>query len=179
MTDADPSHESGSQRVLVGLSKIGLLLRSQAWQQAEGLQLTPTQAQILGFVQTRTPEPVRTTDIADALGVTVQTASNAVGALLKKELLRKQTHPDDARAVALFLTDQGARQAQAAAMWPDFLMAAVDGLSLAEQDMLLRALVKMIRGLQQRGQIPVSRMCTTCRYFQPGVHADPRAPHHC
>lgn len=64
-------------------------------------------------------------------------------------------------------------------MWPDFLMAAVDGLSLAEQDMFLRALVKMIRGLQQRGQIPVSRMCTTCRYFQPGVHADPRAPHHC
>jgi hypothetical protein len=29
------------------------------------------------------------------------------------------------------------------------------------------------------GQISPSRMCVTCRYFRPRVHADPLRPHHC
>jgi hypothetical protein len=40
-------------------------------------------------------------------------------------------------------------------------------------------LVKMIRTLQERGEIPVSRMCVTCRFFRPRVHDDPTRPHHC
>jgi hypothetical protein len=37
----------------------------------------------------------------------------------------------------------------------------------------------MIRTLQERGEIPVSRMCVTCRFFRPNVHAHPEPPHHC
>jgi hypothetical protein len=37
----------------------------------------------------------------------------------------------------------------------------------------------MIGALQQRGEIPVSRMCPTCRFFRPHVHDDPVRPHHC
>jgi DNA-binding MarR family transcriptional regulator len=172
-------NESGSLRVVVGLSKISLALRNQAWQQAEDLNLTPTQGQILSFLKARTSLPSRLTDVAEGLGVTVQTASVAIAALLKKGLLRKQKHPDDARAMALYLTAEGERIAQLAALWPDFLLAAVESLTLTEQDIFLRALVKMIRILQDQGQISVSRMCTTCRYFRPGVHPEPRAPHHC
>ena len=42
----------------------------------------------------------------------------------------------------------------------------------------MHALVKMNRTLQIQGEIPVSRMCVTCRYFQPHVHADRAQPHH-
>lgn len=172
-------NESGSLRVVVGLSKISLALRNQAWQQAEALNLTPTQGQMLSFLKARSSLPNRLTDVAEGLGVTVQTASVAIAALLKKGLLRKQKHPDDARAMALYLTAEGERIAQLAALWPDFLLAAVESLTLTEQDVFLRALVKMIRVLQEQGQISVSRMCTTCRYFRPRVHPEPQAPHHC
>lgn len=172
-------NKSGSLRVVVGLSKISLALRNQAWQQAEDLNLTPTQGQILSFLKARTSLPSRLTDVAEGLGVTVQTASVAMSALLKKGLLRKQKHPDDARAMALYLTAEGDHVAQLATLWPDFLLSAVESLSLTEQDVFLRALVKMIRILQEQGQISVSRMCTTCRYFRPGVHPEPQAPHHC
>jgi hypothetical protein len=37
----------------------------------------------------------------------------------------------------------------------------------------------MIRTLQERGRIPVARMCVSCRYFQPFRYPDPDRPHHC
>jgi hypothetical protein len=37
----------------------------------------------------------------------------------------------------------------------------------------------MIQTLQERNEIPVARMCVTCRYFRSHVYADPERPHHC
>jgi hypothetical protein len=65
------------------------------------------------------------------------------------------------------------------AAWPDFLMRAVDTLSDHEQEVFLRGLVKMVRALQEAGDISPQRLCATCRFFRPNVHPDPTAPHHC
>ena len=37
----------------------------------------------------------------------------------------------------------------------------------------------MIRTLQEKGRIPVARMCVSCRFFQPFRHDNPARPHHC
>jgi hypothetical protein len=58
-------------------------------------------------------------------------------------------------------------------------MEAVGELSAAEQAAFLRGLVTMIRTLQEKGRIPVARMCVTCRFFRPFRHDDPARPHHC
>ncbi len=58
-------------------------------------------------------------------------------------------------------------------------MKVVADLTPAEQGALLKGLMKLIRGLQVRGEIAVARMCVTCRYFRARTHADPDAPHHC
>ena len=79
----------------------------------------------------------------------------------------------------LSLTRAGRAAANRIARWPDFLLRAVDVLAPAEQAAVHVALVKMIRTLQVRGEIPVSRMCVTCRFFRPNVHDDPETPHHC
>jgi hypothetical protein len=77
------------------------------------------------------------------------------------------------------LTPDGSREAAAAAAWPDFLLEAVDELSTAEQAAFLRALVAMIRTLQEKGRIPIARMCVSCRFFRPFRHDNPARPHHC
>jgi hypothetical protein len=59
------------------------------------------------------------------------------------------------------------------------LLAAVDALDPAEQAVFLRALTRIIRELQERGEITVARMCASCRFFRPDVHADRARPHHC
>lgn len=172
-------HDAPGPRVIAGLAKIGLALKSHAWQQAGGRGLTPTQAQILTVLGARGQGGLRLSEVAEALAVTPATASDAVSALESKSLVRKRRQAADGRAVAISLTARGRREAARAAAWPDVLLEAVDELSENEQGALLRALTRIIRKLQLRGKIPVSRMCVTCSYFRPHVYPDRAAPYHC
>lgn len=174
----DPIADPANGRIVTALAKIGLALRTQAWRESETAGLTPTQGQILALLRAQA-DGLRLGAIAEALAVTPQTASNAVAALAAKKLVAKRPSRDDSRALALTLTRAGARSADATSRWPDFLLAAIDTLNAAEQGMFLRGLMKIVRTLQTRGQIPVARICVTCRFFRPHVHDDPAAPHHC
>jgi hypothetical protein len=117
--------------------------------------------------------------IAAGVAISDPTACDAVQTLVKKGLVRKVPVPADRRARRISLTVSGRREATRAAGRPGFLADAVASLPPIEQEALLRGLVKTIRALQETGEIPVSRMCVTCRYFRPNVHDDPRRPHHC
>jgi DNA-binding MarR family transcriptional regulator len=171
--DADPL----GARVVTGLAKVGLATRHRAW--SEGHGLSPLQGQILALLRSRAGGGLRLSDIAHTLAVTAPTASVAVQTLERKGLVRKLRTAGDARARVISLTDAGQQEALRVSGWADFLLSAVDTLTASEQEAFLRGLVKMIVTLQERGEIPVSRMCATCRYFRPRVHADPAKPHHC
>lgn len=173
----DRQSEPLGARIAAGLHKIGLALRHQAWQAAGGGGIRPTQGQIL--VALAAGAELRPTAIAERLAVSLPTVSDSVRVLVDKGLVVKVPDRDDARATRLRLTPAGRREAAGASSWPDFLVAAVDSMSGPEQEAFLAALVKMIHALQVRGQIPVSRMCTSCRFFRPYEHDDGKRPHHC
>jgi hypothetical protein len=59
------------------------------------------------------------------------------------------------------------------------LLNAVGELSELEQAVFLRGLVKMIRKLQEQGQIPIAKLCVTCKFFQPNRYPDSDRPHYC
>lgn len=175
----DDGSEPAAQRITAGLAKLGAALRSRAWRAADARGLTPTQGEVLGFLRSRAPLPVRLSAVAEALQTSAPTASDAVAALVRKGLVERGRDDDDARAVALRLTQAGHGESQRAAEWPDFMLRAVETLPQVEQEALLRALVRMIRELQLRCEIPVARLCVTCRYFRPYAHGTGDAPHHC
>lgn len=174
----DAISEPTAKRVTHGLAKVGLVLKSRAWKGAGSERLTPTQGQIVALLHGY-PAGLRLSAVADTLGVTAPTASDAVAALVSKGLVARGQAADHHRALALRLTPDGEAVAARIADWPDFLMRAVRTLSSQEQTVFLRGLVKMIRVLQEAGDIPVQRMCVTCLHFRPNVHADPLNPHHC
>jgi DNA-binding MarR family transcriptional regulator len=180
MTAVDPlpPDEPLARRVTTGLAKVGLALKHQAWAEAGGRGLTPTQGQVLALLRA-SPAGLRLGVLAGQLGVTAATTSDSVGALQRKGLVTKLPLASDGRGVLVRHTPAGMREAAAAAAWPDFLLEAVDELSEAEQAAFLRGLITMIRTLQTRGRIPVARMCVSCRFFQPFRHPDGRLPHHC
>jgi DNA-binding MarR family transcriptional regulator len=180
MSGADPlpPDESLDRRVTTGLAKIGIALKQQAWAEAGGRGLTPTQGQVLALLRAN-PAGLRLGVLAEQLGVTAATTSDSVTALQHKGLVVKKPTAGDGRGVAVVLTPNGSREAAAAAAWPDFLLEAVDELSIAEQATFLRALVAMIRTLQEKGRIPVARMCVSCRFFRPFQHDHPARRHHC
>lgn len=174
-----PSGNDLSQRMVAGLAKIGLASRHRAWSEGEVQGLTPTQGQILTMLRPRADSGMRLTELADHLAVAAATATVAVQALERKGLVEKRRAPDDGRVRTIVLTAAGKIEAERAAGWSDFLLAATEELTTEEQEVFYRGLVKMIRTMQMRGEIPISGMCVTCRYFQPNVHADASNPHHC
>ncbi len=175
----DLPQASIQQRVIIGLSKIGLALKSHAWQDANQHGLTPTQGQILALLCSKVKSGMRLSTIANELGVTAATTSDAVTTLVEKGLVQKTKAVDDGRAIAISLTTQGQNVAAQVADWPDFLLEAVSELSELEQEVFLRGLIKMIRKLQEQRQISVARMCVNCQFFRPNVYADSAQPHHC
>lgn len=176
--DFDTLGQPIAERVSTGLSKIGLALKTRAWRGAGPARLTPTQAQTLVLLRSAA-RGLRLDEVARGLGVTAPTASDSVAALVSKGLVARGRSDDDHRAVSLTLTPEGAALAEQVADWPDFLLRAVDTLDFEEQTAFLRALVKIIRSLQEAGNVPPQRMCVSCRYFRPNVHCDPERPHHC
>jgi DNA-binding MarR family transcriptional regulator len=176
--DPLPPDEPLDRRVTTGLAKIGIALKQQAWAEAGGRGLTPTQGQVLALLRANSGG-LRLGALADQLGVTSATTSDSVAALHRKGLVAKEPTAGDGRGVVVILTPTGSREAAATAAWPDFLLEAVGELSTPEQATFLRALVAMIRTLQEKGRIPVARMCVSCRFFRPYQHDDPARPHHC
>lgn len=173
---ADPE-QAPDRKLIAGLAKLGMALKSQAWQGASQRGLTPTQGQALTLLMSKN-EPIRLSDLAALLGVTPATASECVGALAGKGLLTKRQNTSDRRVWELALTAQGRKAAKKAADWPDFLLEGVASLSPVEQEVFLRGVLKMIHSLQARGLIAPSRLCLTCVHFKPFVHAG-ATPHHC
>jgi DNA-binding MarR family transcriptional regulator len=171
-----PTQEAPARRVAVGLQKLGLAMKHQEWTLAAGAGLSPTQGQLLATLAAEGPSTG--SELAGRLGVKLPTVSEAVSALVEKGAAVRSADPRHHRASRIALTPRGRALARAVSRWPDFLASAVDALPEAEQDVLLTAVLKMIRTLQLRGLVPVQRMCLSCRYFRPLVH-EGDAPHHC
>ncbi|MBX6754986.1 MAG: winged helix-turn-helix transcriptional regulator [Thermorudis peleae] len=167
------------ERIAHGLARISIALRHRAWQEGNQQGLTPTQGQVLAFLRFRPGNMASVAAIADALAVTLPTASDAVSALEAKGLITRRRSTTDRRQRIVALTPAGQQAAEVVASWPDFLSTAITELTPDEQQVLWRLLLKVIRTLQERGEIPVAQMCLTCRYFRPFAHTDPKRPHHC
>ncbi len=167
------------EHITVGLAKVSAVLRSQAWEGGTARKLTPTQGQILVLLEERAGQPMRLNDVANTLGVTAATASDAVAALEQKRFVRKQRSTEDNRALTLTLTATGRREAHRSGGWSDVVRAGVQSLSVEEQTVFVRGLTKVIRSLQDQGAISTVRMCAGCSYFRPYAHVDSAKPHHC
>jgi DNA-binding MarR family transcriptional regulator len=166
------------RRIATAISKIGLAVRHAAWTAVLPYGLTPTQGEILAILR-RIPAGVRPSALAAELGITRATVTDALAALARKGLVRLAALPQDRRGRLVRVTRDGARAAVRAVTWPDILRDAARALSVEEQGVLLRILLKLIRELQERGRIVPARMCVSCQFFRPYTHADPARPHHC
>lgn len=177
---SNSSPETLSKKIAVGFEKIGQVLKNKAWQEGFVDGVTPTQGQILSFLLNRRSDTETSlTDIVDHLAVSAATVSEAVHILESKGLVIKKFSVEDRRCLVISLSASGRRLAQRASGWPDFLMTSIESLSDDEQAVFFRALIKIIKTLQDEGEISLVPMCATCRYFQPYVYKDKEKPHHC
>jgi len=175
MSTFDDISDPLTRRLADGLARLAAVSRQGDWQAAEAEGLSPTQADILRFVSRR-PEGVRLAAAAANAGVRSATASDAISALERKTLISKNSDPADGRAVILKVTRSGKALVQ---RWPASFEPVIDGLNTAEQELLLRLVIKMIRSLQRRDLIAPQRTCVTCKYFRENAAPGTAEPHFC
>jgi len=173
--DQDPLPD----RLVTGLSKIGLAMKSRAWRRKGRQGIGPLQIQVLTFLRSRPNQSATVSTIARELSVKLPTASEVIRTLEHKRLVRRRRREIDNRVVTVHLTSLGAKAGHVENRWPEILASATENLSMQEQVALLTALVKLIRALQLQGEIQVARMCISCEHFRQHVHAESDQPHHC
>jgi DNA-binding MarR family transcriptional regulator len=178
MMNFDTPTSTLPQNLAGALRRLAQLAHTSSWDQWAVQRLTPTQRKILELL-VRRGESLSLSAVARELGVTAATACDSVSALESKGLVRKQRSTTDGRALALVLTDQGQQSATQLASLPDPLREAFDVLADKEQEQLYKLSIKMIRGLQEAGAMPTSRMCVRCKFFDPYRYAASETPHHC
>jgi DNA-binding MarR family transcriptional regulator len=178
MLEFNPLSLSLPQALASALRRLAHLAHTSSWSQWAVQRLTPTQRRILDVVASRR-ESLTLSALARELGVTPATASDSVGALESKGLVQKRRSDVDGRALALMLTSEGRSSVTALAALPDPLQDAFGALTAAEQEIFYRSAIKMIRGLQETGALPVSRMCVRCRHFEPFRTPESAYPHYC
>ncbi len=162
-----------------GFEKIGLAMKSRSWRREGRAGLGPLQRQVLTLLRSKPGQVAQVSTIANELVVRLPTASEAVATLERKRLVRRKRTERDGRVVTVELTARGLKACGPTAGRPDHLAGAIEELPADEQRTLLKSMLKVIRTLQERGEISVVRMCLSCQYFRPYHTGDPERPHHC
>lgn len=150
----------------------------EALRNAGPYNLSTLQADIIAFLH-GDPRPRRQGDIVVGLASTAPTVSDAVRVLRTKNLIEGTRDPEDARAVRLRLTPLGRAEAARLSVVSGALSEAITVLAEDDFAAMLRGAMAVMRELQERQAIPISRMCFTCRFFESHAHPQEARLHHC
>lgn len=171
--EADLDH-----RLAVTLERVGHVVRTLLWRQAYANGLSPIQTQLVVHLANQV-DPPRVSDLAAEFDVSLATVSDALSALRRKELIRREPGPTDRRSNVFALTGTGARLAKQLTHWSDPITGALATLPQGDKAATLRLLLDLLGQLHDTGVLAIARTCVTCRFFDRDAHDDPHRPHHC
>lgn len=169
--------EAQAQKLVAGLVRVAAMAPAEGPEPDHGLP--PAHRQIMLLLGRRDRE-YRLSDLAADLGSTVAATMALVSPLIAEGLVEMSPAPSyAARDMRIAATDRGLATTPAPSNWADQLLAEVERLSDGQRQRLLRMLTARIGLMQQQGQIPITHMCLSCRFFDGYRHPGTDTPHHC
>jgi DNA-binding MarR family transcriptional regulator len=167
-------------RLAQGLSRTAVALELAGGRVSDGLERTVAQQLVLLHLRRHRHRAAVIADFAAELAMSVDDTVTAVGTLAREGLVALSPAPSYAPAdVRVELTDVGRAQDREMLNWAADLLVEMEQLSDDDQLRLMRLVRERIGAMQWAGQIPVTRMCVTCRFFDPYAHPGTSLPHHC
>jgi hypothetical protein len=170
--------EALPHRLATGLARVAVAMHLAADDPAAGLERTLAQQQLLLLVSRRRDGYTFAELAADA-GMTVPATAFSIGTLVCERLVVMGPAAASPWDMPVKITDRGRAQAPELQHWASDLLAELRNLNEAGQRQLLQVVTEQIRRLQRQGQIPVVKMCLTCRFFDGYAHPGTADPHHC
>ncbi len=115
---------------------------------------TPAQIRALGFLSRTRTQTVG--ELAEAMGVTISTASGLVDKLVDEQLAERSTNPDDRRQVLIRLAPAAAEmQTELRAIRRRQVLTAVDALEPNQRDCFLESIQAIADALTEIDPLPV------------------------
>jgi DNA-binding MarR family transcriptional regulator len=172
-------YEPIALRLAHGLTRAAVAIDLAGDESAAGLERTFAQQLVLLHLRQRFGT-FALDELATALAMSDTDTLAAVGTLVREGLATMSPTPSyTPHEVRVALSDRGRAEAPELLNWAADLLAEIDRLDENDQRQLLQLVLDRILGMQRAGQIPVAKMCITCRFFEPYAHAGDDLPHHC
>ncbi|MBC9798495.1 MarR family winged helix-turn-helix transcriptional regulator [Sinomicrobium weinanense] len=163
--DPDFQHLSTAHKIVVALERISEAFRVLLWEESKSFGLSPTQIQILIFLNYHDEGKRKVSYIAREFNMTKATVSDSVKVLEQKKLITKEYLPHDTRSYIIHLSETGKAIAEKTALFTQEIQKPVQRLPPAHKEGLLRSLMDIIHHLNKSGVITIQRMCFSCRYY--------------
>lgn len=162
--DLEEQNSNTDSRIVVALERISQSFRTLLWQEAKQISLSPIQIQILLFVHFHSNEKNTVSYLAKEFNLTKATISEAVKNLFDKGYLEKEAQTDT-RSFVMRLSPKGIASMYPLSHFANPLRRPLSQLSSHQKEVLLSALLEIIKSLQQAGIISIQRMCATCQMY--------------
>lgn len=170
----DPQAQAGSldAKVVVALERIAEVFRVSLWNAGKEHGLSPLQIQLLIFLKFHSAEKCKVSYLAREFSLSKPTISEAVRTLLKKELIGKETDPEDSRSYSIHLAPAGEKLAAETASFANGLLPSFSAWSNERKRNFYGELLQLIASLQKLGFISIQRTCLKCRFFRKDKKGD-------
>ena len=155
-----------ANKVVVGLERISEAFKVLLWEHAKVVGLSPIQIQIVLFVAHHKLEMCTVSYLAQEFNITKPTVSDAVKALLKKELIQKKTASTDSRSYAIALTKKGNELLLQIENFALPVKHQLENIDEDEVKQLYHTITKLIYGLNKTGILSVQRNCHSCAFYE-------------
>jgi DNA-binding MarR family transcriptional regulator len=167
-----------TQRLATGLVRMAVAARASGTP-AAGLERTLAQQQVL-LLLSRRHDVYPLASLAADIGMTTQATHAAVTTLAREGLVTIDPSPSYAPSqVRVALTERGRAAAPETLNWAADILGELQNLDHSGERHLLTVVTTQIRRMQQHGDIPVTKMCVSCRFFEGYAHPGTDEPHHC
>jgi DNA-binding MarR family transcriptional regulator len=170
--------EALPHRLAAGLARVAVATQLAADDPAAELERTLAQQQLL-LLLSRRRDGYTLADLAADAGMTAPVTESSIGTLVREGLVVMGPAAASPGDVPVRISDRGRAQAPELLHWAADLLAELRNLDEIGQRQLLNVVIDHIRRLQRQGQIPVVKMCLTCRFFDGYAHPGTADPHHC
>lgn len=153
------------EKIFWGVERLATFFRARLRDEAERLNMTPLQAQILLLIHAhRDGKKHSVTSLALEYDVSKATISEAVSALQRKGWVKKEVTAEDSRSFYLSATASGKKITEKLEKIKNAFSGCFDDVPSLEMDSIWFGLLRLIRHLQSEDKIPV-RMCLSCQHF--------------
>jgi DNA-binding MarR family transcriptional regulator len=154
-----------TEKIYDHLERIANLLRTDTRKAGVGKGLQPVQMEALHYLSQCNRYSNTPAAVADFLGLTKGTVSQTLSVLENAGFIEKRPDAKDKRVVHLQVTDLG-DALLAESIPPQTLQTAMALTNEAEQAVILDALSRVLRALQQANQRRVFGVCKECKHHR-------------